>query len=193
MVYVSPRGSVTGLHLEFGELFSVNLVIDGEKHWVEFPASALDALLKAISSYGLSYPGYGNRKKTCIPSCKNPACKPKSVKSKKSSKTPEAFCANTPSFCERGKPCDFCRCRVSAFHESYIFPTQGFLDEHQIPRAFIQQRAGDVVIINSSCAHLIYNYTDCAAGKVFYVYFFFKKKFISFYIFKCIIIFYRGC
>lgn len=174
MVYVSPRGSVTCLHLEYGELFSVNLVIDGEKYWMLLTRSALDALLKAINSYELSYPGCGNRRKPCDSSCKNPACKIQSAKTRNSKKTSGVSCANRPSLCERGKPCEFCRCRVAMFHESYIFPTQAFLDKHQIPRAFIQQRAGDVVIVNNSCAHLVYNYTDCAAGKYFIYYYFLK-------------------
>ena len=166
MIYVSQRGSITSLHLEFAELYSANIVIRGTKLWMVSPKEALDPFLKAVGKYQLSYPGCSNRRITCCTFCKNPGCNCNLTKSQKKIGKPESKCKNAKVFYERGRPCDNCHCRVAPFHESYIFPTQAFLDEHKIPRAFIVQEAGDLVIINSSSPHLVYNCTDCAAGNV---------------------------
>ena len=166
MVYVSPSGSVTSTHLEFGELFSANLVLYGEKLWMVIPETALDSFTKGVNSHLISYPGCCFRKKKTIKSLPKEQSIGETEKKSSAEKVSVGFTyEDAKKDCKRGTPCGFCRCRVAAFHESSIFSTQAFLDKHEIPRAFISQRAGDLVLINKSCAHLVYNRTDTAAGK----------------------------
>lgn len=156
MSYASPRGSCTSLHLEYGELFSTNYLIDGLKLWGGIPPTSLRDFLESIRPFEISYPGCRFRQAECQAECQPQGC----INS----------CDNRREYCITGRPCAFCKCRVAPFHESYIFPTIDFLNKHEIPRSYVLQEPGDLVIVNASVPHLVYNFFDSSAGMYLPIY-----------------------
>ena len=129
MFLIGEAGSCSSVHIENGQMASVNLIVtkDGKKYWLILPYSSARLYNEVVRKLRLQTNKCQNKRES--------------------------------DNCRNGDPCVKCSCNRSPLHGPGFFPTIEFLQENNIPYYYFEQQARDLVFTLPGVAHAVINRT----------------------------------